>query len=74
MNEKLSDYMDGDLLLAPQVIDTLRNNREAREAWTIFHLVGDVVRGLTTPDDGFSKRIFAALEKVQIEPDYDPLK
>jgi negative regulator of sigma E activity len=73
MNEKLSDYMDGDLSFAPQVIDTLRNDRDAREAWTIYHLLGDVMRGLTTPDDGFSKRIFTAMKDVQIEAGYDPL-
>jgi len=46
-----------------------------RDDFTLYALVGDVLRGNSFPDDGFSRRIFARLqsEGVKMEPGYDPL-
>jgi len=45
----------------------------AREA---EHAAGDALRGNSTPDDGFSIRIFERMKRegVKIEPGYDPLE
>jgi negative regulator of sigma E activity len=46
-----------------------------RDRYTIYALVGDALRGNSTPDDGFSARIFERMgrEGVKIEPGFDPL-
>lgn len=46
-----------------------------RDRYTVYGLIGDVLRGNSTPDDGFSPRIFERLraEAVQPEPGFDPL-
>ena len=47
-----------------------------RDRYTVYGLVGDVLRGNSTPDDGFSARIFERMrrEGAKIEPGFDPLK
>ena len=47
-----------------------------RDRYTVYALVGDVLRGNSTPDDGFSARIFERMrrEGARIEPGFDPLK
>ena len=47
-----------------------------RDRYTVYTLVGDVLRGNSTPDDGFSARIFERMrrESARIEPGFDPLK
>ena len=47
-----------------------------RDRSTVYGLIGDVLRGNSTPDDGFSARIFERMrrEGVAIEPPFDPLK
>ena len=47
-----------------------------RDRYTVYTLVGDVLRGNSTPDDGFSARIFERMrrEGARIEPGFDPLK
>jgi len=46
-----------------------------RDRYTLYGLTGDVLRGNSTPDDGFSMRIFERMraEGTKIEPGYDPL-
>jgi negative regulator of sigma E activity len=46
-----------------------------RDRYTVYGLVGDVLRGNSTPDDGYSERIFERMrrEKAQVERGYDPL-
>ena len=58
--------------IAPALL-LLKNDAAARDQLTLTQLIGDSIRGLTVADDGFSTRIFAALENQSIEPDYDPL-
>ena len=47
-----------------------------RDQYTVYALVGDVLRGNSTPDDGFSARIFERMrrEGAKIEPGFDPLR
>ncbi|MGB9151407.1 MAG: sigma-E factor negative regulatory protein [Burkholderiales bacterium] len=75
MNEKLSLLMDSEAEKADfsALLDLLKNDAHAREQWTTMQLIGDAARGLVVADDGFSIRIIKKLNKVQIEPDYDPL-
>jgi hypothetical protein len=42
----------------------------------VYGLIGDVLRGNSTPDDGFSIRIFQRMQdaSVEIERGYDPLE
>jgi negative regulator of sigma E activity len=46
-----------------------------RDRYTVYALLGDVLRGNSTPDDGFSARIFERMrrEGAKIEPGFDPL-
>jgi hypothetical protein len=55
------------------LIETIRSDADARNDWFLYHLVGDAIRGRPIIDDGFSVRILARLEGVEIEPSYDPL-
>lgn len=47
-----------------------------RDRFTVYGLIGDVLRGNSTPDDGFSIRIFERMrrEGVRIEKGFDPLQ
>ena len=46
-----------------------------RDRYTVYGLVGDVLRGNSTPDDGFSARIFERMrrEGATIERGFHPL-
>ena len=46
-----------------------------RDRYTVYGLVGDALRGLAVPDDGFSRRIFERMgrERVRMEAGFDPL-
>jgi sigma-E factor negative regulatory protein RseA len=46
MKDRISAFMDGELddQAAGQVIDALTREREARETWRIYHLIGDALR------------------------------
>jgi len=78
MSLKASQLLDGQLDPAEvePALEELGADPDARDRYTIYGLVGDVLRGNSTPDDGFSMRIFERMkrEAVRIEPDYDPLK
>ena len=77
MSLKVSLLLDGQL--APkEVKDALQEvvaQEQLRDRYTIYGLVGDVLRGNSTPDDGYSIRIFDRMkrEAVKIEPGFDPL-
>lgn len=66
---QLSSLIDGEL--AANDVDTalgkLASDRDAREAVTLFQIVGDAMRGRIVEDDGYSRRILAALDLVKIE-------
>ena len=77
MSLKVSLLLDGQLApgevkaaLAQTVEDTW-----LRDRYTVYRLVGDVLRGNSTPDDGYSARILDRMrrEGSRIEAGYDPL-
>lgn len=78
MSLKVSLLLDGQL--APgevkAALDETAADPQLRDRYTIYGLVGDALRGNSTPDDGFSARIFERLrrEGAKIEQGYDPLK
>jgi negative regulator of sigma E activity len=77
MTIDVSNLLDGQLVAedAKRVLKETTSRPELRDRYTVYGLVGDVLRGNSTPDDGFSIRILQRMrdEEVQIEPGYDPL-
>jgi negative regulator of sigma E activity len=59
-----------------QALDELAGDAALRDRYTVYGLIGDVLRGNSTPDDGFSIRIFQRMRDagVEMEPGYDPLE
>ena len=77
MSLDVSRILDGDVP-ADELNATLTavaEDRDQRDRYTLYGLIGDVLRGNSTPDDGFSMRIFERMraEGAKIEPGYDPL-
>ena len=77
MSQKVSLLLDSQLdgEEVAQVLSDFGADDALRDRFTIYGLVGDALRGVNVPDDGFSKRIFARLrrEGVKVEDGYDPL-
>jgi negative regulator of sigma E activity len=77
MSEKVSLLLDSQLERddVARVLNDLGKDDTLRDRFTIYALVGDAMRGVNVPDDGFSKRIFARLRRdiVKVEDGYDPL-
>lgn len=75
--QKISELFDGQLdeAEARKQFDALARDAELRDRFTFYGLTGDVLRGNSTPDDGFTRRILQRMDKegVKIEPGYDPL-
>ena len=78
MSLKVSLLLDGQLPATEvkPALDETAADQSLRDRYTVYGLVGDVLRGNSTPDDGFSERIFERLrrEGARLEPGYDPLK
>jgi negative regulator of sigma E activity len=78
MSLKASQLLDGQLEPAEveRALQELGADADARDRYTVYGLVGDVLRGNPTPDDGFSRRIFERMQReaTRIEPGFDPLK
>lgn len=77
MSLKVSLLLDGQLA-AHEVKDALDETTAdpgLRDRYTVYRLVGDALRGNSTPDDGYSIRIFDRIrrEGMRIESGYDPL-
>lgn len=69
----VSRLLDGDLDRAAtgkvvDALDTSEAGRDARDRFTLYALIGDVVRGNPTPDDGFSQRLFERMRREGITP------
>ena len=77
MSQKVSLLLDSQLDAddVAHVLQDLGTNDVLRDRFTLYGLVGDAMRGVSVPDDGFSTRIFARLrrEGVKMEDGYDPL-
>lgn len=77
MSRKVSLLLDGQLAAGEfkAALDETAADADLRDRYMVYRLVGDVLRGNSTPDDGFSNRIFERMrrEGSRIEPGYDPL-
>jgi negative regulator of sigma E activity len=77
MSLKVSLLLDGQLAPgeAKTALDETVEDVRLRDRYTVYRLVGDVLRGNSTPDDGYSARILDRMrrEGSRIEPGYDPL-
>lgn len=77
MSLKVSLMLDGQLAdgEVKSALDATVADPLLRDRYTVYGLVGDVLRGNSTPDDGYSERIFKRMRRhgAQIEPGYDPL-
>lgn len=77
MSLKVSLLLDGQLA-ADEVrgaLEEAAGDPGLRDRFTVYRLLGDALRGNSTPDDGYSQRIFDRMrrEGSRIEPGYDPL-
>lgn len=74
---KVSALLDGWLESreVEPVLESIVSDPASRDRVTTYGLIGDALRGNSTPDDGFSIRILDRIrgQAVQIEPGYDPL-
>jgi len=77
MSLKVSLLLDDQLAPAEvkAALEETAADPRLRDRYTLYGLVGDALRGNSTPDDGFSKRIFERMqhERVPIEKGFDPL-
>ena len=77
MSQKVSLLLDSQLDAddVGRVLNEIGVSQALRDRFTVYALVGDALRGVNVPDDGFSARIFARLrrEGVKVEDGYDPL-
>jgi len=78
MSKTISELINGqlDATQTKETLNELANDAQARDHFTIYGLIGDVLRGNSTPDDGYSKRIFERIRRESVEPEdgFDPLK
>jgi negative regulator of sigma E activity len=78
MSKKISELLNGQLdsRETAEALNELSRDREMRDRFTLYGLIGDVLRGNSTPDDGYSKRIFERIKREGVKPedDFDPLK
>jgi negative regulator of sigma E activity len=78
MSIRISLLLDGQLE-STQVREVLRevgSDPAQRDRYTIYGLIGDALRGNSTPDDGYTIRILERMrdERAQMEEGFDPLE
>lgn len=77
MSLKVSQLLDGQLSAEEtrSTLEALGARAELRDRYTLYGLVGDAMRGVSVPDDGFSLRILERLKRegARIEEGFDPL-
>ena len=77
MTEKVSLLLDGQLPSpeASAALEELAGDAPQRDRFTLYALAGDILRGVSVLDDGFSARILERMKRddVRMEPGYDPL-
>ena len=78
MSLRVSLLLDAELETAEvkPALDEVASDARLRDRYTLYGLAGDALRGNSTPDDGFSIRIFERMKRegVKIEPGYEPLE
>jgi len=77
MSLNVSQLLDGQLedALVKPVLEEVAGDALSRDRYTVYGLIGDTLRGNSTPDDGFTRRILERMKRegARIEEDYDPL-
>ena len=77
MSVRISLLLDGQLASTEvrQVLREAESDSAQRDRYTIYGLIGDALRGNSTPDDGYTNRILNRLreERAQMEVGFDPL-
>lgn len=77
MTLNVSRLLDGELdsEQVKPVLDGAACDAGMRDRFTIYGLIGDGLRGNSTPDDGFTRRILARIQRegVIADPMFDPL-
>ncbi|HET9446366.1 MAG TPA: RseA family anti-sigma factor [Steroidobacteraceae bacterium] len=78
MSLKVSQRLDGQLSgeETQSVLAELAVDPQQRDRFTVYALIGDVLRGNPTPDDAYTHRILERLrrEGSRMDPDFDPLR
>ncbi len=66
--EKISAYLDGECgeFEAAQTLRQLQGDDPAREAWALYHRVGDALRGDRLTGGDFTARVMARLEQEPV--------
>lgn len=78
MSLKVSLLLDGQL--SPDEVSSVLGEAAAdaavRDRFTLYSLIGDALRGNSTPDDGYSKRILDRMrrEGATLDPGFNPLE
>jgi len=77
MSLKVSLLLDDQLAPAEvkAALDETAADPRLRDRYTLYGLIGDALRGNSTPDDGFSARIFERMrrEGTAVDQGFDPL-
>ena len=77
MSLNVSLLLDGQLddPTVERVLHETAGDAALRDRYTRFALIGDCLRGNSTPDDGFTLRILERIKRegAAIDPEYDPL-
>jgi sigma-E factor negative regulatory protein RseA len=64
MKQQLSAFIDGEIVPneAPHLITAVKAGGEVKQAWSDYHLIGDVMRGDQVLNTDLTSRIMLALE------------
>ena len=78
MSQKVSELLDGQLASSEVkvALEETVADPALRDRYTVYGLIGDALRGNSTPDDAYSARIFERMKRegARIEPGFDPLR
>ena len=78
MSQKVSELLDGQLASGEvkAALEETAADPALRDRYTLYGLIGDALRGNSTPDDAYSARIFERMKRegARIESGFDPLR
>lgn len=64
MKKELSALIDGefDIEDSEHIMTAIKANKETKEAWKHYHLIGDAMRGDVSLEPNFSEKVMSALD------------
>lgn len=67
MTEQISALIDDEYALddVHQVVMAMHSSKQAAEAWSQYHLIGDAMRGVSTFSPDFKQNL---MQKIELEP------